>query len=42
MFALRRAAAESDDTFDRLLARYSEPSLLEPLNRHSFSLESLQ
>jgi hypothetical protein len=42
MFALRRAAAESDDTFDRLLKRYSEPSLLEPLNRHNFSLESLQ
>ena len=42
MFALRRAAAESDETFDRLLARYSEPSLLEPLNRHNFSLELLQ
>ena len=42
MFALRRAAAESDESFDRLLARYSEPSLLEPLNRHTFSLELLQ
>jgi hypothetical protein len=42
MFALRRAAAESDESFDRLLARYSEPSVLEPLNRHTFSLELLQ
>jgi hypothetical protein len=42
MFALRRAAAESDESFVRLLGRYSEPSLLEPLNRHTFSLGQLQ
>lgn len=40
MLALRRAAAESDDSFDLLLARYSDPSLLEPLNHHTFSRES--
>ncbi len=42
MFALRRAAAESDKSFCRLLVRYSEPSLLEPLNSHTYSLELLQ
>lgn len=40
MLALRRAAAESDESFDRLLARYSEPLLLEPLNHHTFNRES--
>jgi hypothetical protein len=40
LFALRRSAAESDESFDRLLAWYSEPLLLEPLNSHTFSLES--
>lgn len=42
LFALRRAAAESDESLNRLLARYSEPSLLEPLNNHLFSQESLR
>lgn len=42
MFALRVAAAESDESLDRLFARYSEPLLLEPLNRHNFSLVLLQ
>jgi len=40
LLSLRRAAAESDESFNRLLARYSEPSLLEPLNSHSLSQES--
>jgi len=39
LFALRRAAAESDESFDRLLARYSEPMLFEPLNPQSMSRE---
>lgn len=42
MYALRRAVAESDESVDRLLARYSESLLLEPLNHHNFSLELLQ
>ena len=42
LLALRQAAAESEDSFDRILARYSEPTLLEPLNRHTFSLESFR
>ena len=42
LLALRQAAAESEDSFDRVLARYSEPTLLEPLNRHTFSLESFR
>ncbi len=42
MFALRRAAAESDESLDRLLALYSKPSLLEPLNSHTFRPELLQ
>jgi hypothetical protein len=42
MFALRRAAAESEESLDRALARYSEPSLLEPLHHRTFNLESMQ
>lgn len=38
--ALSRAAAESDESFDRLLALYSEPSVLEPLYTHTFRWES--
>ncbi len=41
LLALRRAASESDDAFDRLLARYSDPRLLEPLNHPAVSKEPL-
>jgi hypothetical protein len=40
MLSLRRAAAESDESFCQLLARYSDPMLLEPLGSHTFSRPS--
>lgn len=42
LLALRRAAAESDESFDRLLSRYGDPSLFAPLNNQPSRQESLQ
>jgi anti-sigma factor RsiW len=42
LLALRRAAAESDESFDRLLARYSGALVPEPIHLQSLSQESVQ
>lgn len=42
LLALNEAAAESDESFNRLLSRYSDPSLFEPLNNQPSRQESLQ
>lgn len=42
LFALRDAAEESDESLDRLLARYSRPLLTQPLYPHALSQESAQ
>jgi len=39
LFALRRAAAESDESLDRLLAQYSGPLVFESLHLQSLSRE---
>jgi len=42
LFALRRAAAESDESLDRLLAQYSGPLVSEPFSFQSVGQELMQ